>query len=374
VTSIRCSSANVNGDKTQIGPHGRRGVTQSPPSVSPVEGVPSAPSPRGAALGVRVAYPVMVIEDEVWTQRIEVALTEVRGWESRTAAEPPDINPQSALGEDDAADPAFPLSSMAWFALQSAVDHLAQLADILTTPGGAPLRPYSPFTLTRSALLAAGQTVWLLMGEDRQERLRRNALVYRDEWVDHLRYLNDYVLDPAIRDSLDSVVVDAINDSVSKLTLKLKRADDRRLGPFSSTKMLDDAARWVRPTPNRRMATSRVPSRMAHRQRGRSRSPVAYELPIGRGHNRPSRQNVRPLACHHVSGNRDLIRRRNPDGPRGLSVVGCAQQVGPTIRKRGARVNSRCDGLSEPAHRGANGVSHCPVLIARKTAMAKKLR
>lgn len=136
--------------------------------------------------GDRVAYSALVDGDEIWTERIQEALREVRGWESRTRAEPPEIDPQSALGADDRSEAALTLSSTAWFGLQSSVDHLAQLADILTTPGGAPLRPYSPFTLTRSALLAAGQTVWLLSGEDRDERLRRTALVYKDEWENHL--------------------------------------------------------------------------------------------------------------------------------------------------------------------------------------------
>lgn len=195
--------------------------------------------------GDRVAYSALVHEDEIWTQRIEDALSEVRGWESRTRAEPPEIDPQSTLGADDGSDPALTLSSTAWFGLQSSVDHLAQLADILTTPGGAPLRPYSPFTLTRSALLAASQTVWLLSGEDRDERLRRTALVYKDEWENHLRYLTDYKLDPAIQDSLDADIEEAIDDQMAKLNRQLGGAKNLKLGRFSSTKMLDDAARWA---------------------------------------------------------------------------------------------------------------------------------
>lgn len=193
----------------------------------------------------RVAYAALVDDDETWTQRIEEALSEVRGWESRTRTEPADIDPQSTLGEADGSDPALTLSSTAWFGLQSSVDHLAQLADILTTPGGAPLRPYSPFTLTRTALLAAGQTVWLLSGEDRDERLRRTALVYKDEWENHLRYLTDYKLDPAIQDSLDADIDEAIDDQMAELNRQLGGAEIMKLGRFNSTKMLDDAARWA---------------------------------------------------------------------------------------------------------------------------------
>lgn len=170
---------------------------------------------------------------------------EVRAWESRTRAEPPDVDPRSVLGADDESDPAFTLSSTAWFGLQSSVDHLAQLADILTTPGGAPLRPYSPFTLTRTALLAAGQSVWLLSGEDRHERLRRTALVYKDEWEHHLTYLNDYRTDTAIHESLDPSISGGIDDQIARLELQLAEVRNRSLGRFSSTRMLDEAARWV---------------------------------------------------------------------------------------------------------------------------------
>lgn len=134
---------------------------------------------------------------------------------------------------------------MAWFGLQSSVDHLAQLADILTTPGGAPLRPYSPFTLTRTALLAAGQSVWLLSGEDRHERLRRVALVYKDEWEHHLTYLNDYRTDTAIHDSLDPDMADAIDAQIERLELQLAGAKKLGRGRFPSTRMLDETARWV---------------------------------------------------------------------------------------------------------------------------------
>jgi len=186
-----------------------------------------------------------VDSDEVWAQRIEAALREVRGWEARIRAEPPDVDPGSLLGADDASDPAFTLSSMAWFGLQSSVDHLAQLADILTAPGGAPLRPYSPFTLTRTALLAASQSVWLLSGEDRDERLRRTALVYKDEWEHHLTYLKDYRTDPAIHSSLDLNIAGAIDGQIERLELQLAGAKNPSLGRFSSTRMLDEAARWV---------------------------------------------------------------------------------------------------------------------------------
>ena len=170
---------------------------------------------------------------------------ETRGWESRTRTEPQDIDPGSLLGADDESDPAFTLSSMAWFGLQSSVDHLAQLADILTTPSGAPLRPYSPFTLTRTALLAAGQTVWLLSGETRHERMRRTALVYKDEWENHLKYLNDYKTDTVIHDSLDPGITGAIDGQIARLKLQLDGARNLKLGRFSSTQMLDEAARWV---------------------------------------------------------------------------------------------------------------------------------
>lgn len=134
---------------------------------------------------------------------------------------------------------------MAWFGLQSSVDHLAQLADILTTEGGAPLRPYSPFTLTRSGLRAAGQTVWLLCSGDREERLRRAALVYMDEWQSHQRYLKDFKDDPVIQAALDTEIAQGINDQLAKLTVQLAGARQAKLGQFTSSQMLDDAAMWV---------------------------------------------------------------------------------------------------------------------------------
>ena len=192
-----------------------------------------------------VAVNLPLVTDEIWTQRIEASLAEVRGWEDRTRDEPADIDAHSSLGADDARDPAFTISSMAWFGLQSSVDHLAQLVDILTTPGGAPLRPHSPFTLTRTALLAASQTVWLLSDNHQDERLRRTALVYKDEWENHLRYLNDYKQDPVIIASLDADIIEGLDDQIAKLNLQLAGAREAKLGQFSSTKLLDEAARWV---------------------------------------------------------------------------------------------------------------------------------
>lgn len=60
-----------------------------------------------------------------------------------------------------------------------------------------------------------------------------------------LRYLTDYKRDPAIQDSLDADTEAGIDYQIAKLNRQLGGAKDLKLGRFSSTKMLDDAARWA---------------------------------------------------------------------------------------------------------------------------------
>lgn len=183
-------------------------------------------------------------EDAVWTTRIETALGQIRGWEKRTQANPETVEPGSSLGLDDAVNHSM-VSSMAWFGLQSSVDHLSQLADILTARGGAPLRPYAPFTLTRSALLAAGQTVWLLSGATRVERIKRATLVYKDEWDNHLKFLKDYTNDPVIQKTIDPEMAKGMEVQIAKLNEQIEEVTKAKIGYFASTKMLEDAAHWV---------------------------------------------------------------------------------------------------------------------------------
>jgi hypothetical protein len=155
-----------------------------------------------------------------------------------------EIAPGSSLAADDAVRPDLPISHLAWFGVESGVEHLAQLADVLTAEGLG-LRPFAPFTLTRSALLAASQAVWLLSPSQREQRLRRSALIYADEFNNHRTYLNDYKNDERIREDLDPTIVEQIDAKIADLDGKISRLRQETTDRYYSTTMLREAAEWV---------------------------------------------------------------------------------------------------------------------------------
>ncbi len=164
-------------------------------------------------------------------------------WEPRFSV-PEEIDARSSLAADDSKRPELPISHLAWFGLESSVEHLAQLADVLTAEGLG-LRPFAPFTLTRSALLAASQAVWLLSGRTRADRLRRSALIYMDEFSNHRTYLNDYKNDERIREDLDPAMVEQIDAKITNLDNKISRLREQAPHWYYSTTMLREAAEWV---------------------------------------------------------------------------------------------------------------------------------
>lgn len=184
-------------------------------------------------------------EDDVWADRIRTAFGLVRSWEARTGTENGLVEPGSSLADDDSAGPDAPVSFSAWFGLQSSIDHLAQVVDVMTTRDALPLRPYAPFTLTRSALLAASQTVWLLAGQTRQERLRRSIQIHIDEWENERTYHSDMKVDLSALGPFPPGGVGVLDDRIDDLTRRIDAARATRPGQFRSTLMLKEAARWV---------------------------------------------------------------------------------------------------------------------------------
>jgi hypothetical protein len=182
--------------------------------------------------------------DESWIDRVQTAIDLVRAWEKRTTTDPGWVEPQSPLARDDSGGLGLPVSTLAWHGLQSSVDHLAQIADIMAARV-IPIRPYAPFTLARAALLAAGQAVWLLTGTTREERIKRAVQVYVDDWENHREYQQDLKDDPFLKKALAPDELAIIDALISELDLRLAAARATNPGRTTQTKMLREAARWV---------------------------------------------------------------------------------------------------------------------------------
>lgn len=182
--------------------------------------------------------------DEAWIKNVQTAIDLVRSWESRTRTDPGRVERRSQLADDDSGELGLLVSTLAWHGLQSSVDHLAQIADIMAARV-IPIRPYAPFTLARAALLAAGQTVWLLSGTTREERIERAVQIYVDDWENNRQYQQDLKDDPFLQAELSPDEVAIINARIDDLDLRLAAARRTNPGRTTQTRMLKEAARWV---------------------------------------------------------------------------------------------------------------------------------
>lgn len=175
-------------------------------------------------------------DDGFWQAQVEIAHGFIREMEKRTTGAPEPIAPQSQLAGDDTGVLGLAVSTLAWQGLQSSVDHLAQIADLMEVLESS-IRPYAPFTLTRAALLAAGETVWLLSGVTHQDRIRRATQIQIDDWTKYQQYLQDLKSDRFLTPQHSSY--DALIGELAVLIAKAKRTQP---GPFVLTDVLREVA------------------------------------------------------------------------------------------------------------------------------------
>lgn len=104
----------------------------------------------------------------------------------------------------------------------------------------------APLTLARTALLGAGQAVWVLSGP-RAIRLRRTALVHLDETNLEIKYLQGYE-DSTLSAEAQSARAQRLKllaDRLEDLKARLTDAKGKKGRPFTSTDMLRDVAQTV---------------------------------------------------------------------------------------------------------------------------------
>ena len=195
-------------------------------------------------------YGRVVTTDRVSLARIEKAVTAVRQW--ATLAGTPQIpEPGSRLAGDDLVFPALPTSTVTWYAITSAIDHLDLGADLLQANDVTVLRPHAFFSLTRSALLGAAQALWVLAGSP-EESAVRSLLIVEDEAINQRRYLNAYLNDPTIEEDVSSELLASMRADVDRLSTRIRtvRTEIGRRGHksrFESTVMIKDVALHMAP-------------------------------------------------------------------------------------------------------------------------------
>lgn len=174
----------------------------------------------------------------------------VQTWAPRAQAlELPE--PGSALAADDLVYPPHPASTITWFALTSALDHLDLGAQMLQADNVTVRRPHAFYSLTRSALLAAAQCTWVLCGTD-GERAVRSLLVAEDDAKHHRTFLKSYLDEPLFVADSGAAIVDQISAHTQELTVRIGqfRAQCRARGVntrFESTTMIKEVARYIAP-------------------------------------------------------------------------------------------------------------------------------
>lgn len=183
-------------------------------------------------------------EKEIWLNRLQKCVEATRQWETLTPGLD-EVEKGSSLDKDDETLPGSPVRAAASYGLVAAVDHLALIADLSSN---LTLRPSSMFTVTRAALLAASQTVWVLSGTQDERRLRALS-VATDEHKNHRAYINDYANDPFVGEMAPDMVPQ-LKELAEKLTKKITSLQKIRRGkPYDgqlqATTMMQEAARHL---------------------------------------------------------------------------------------------------------------------------------
>ncbi len=189
-------------------------------------------------------------QDSIQLERLEKAVAMVQTWAPRAQGlEVPE--PGSPLAADDLIYPPHPASTMTWFALTSALDHLDLGAQMLQADNVTVLRPHAFYSLTRSALLAASQCAWVLCGTN-DERAVRSLLVSEDEAKHHRTFLKSYLDEPFFVADSGAAIAGQMRAHAEHLTARISqlRAHCRARGintRFESTTMIKDVARHIAP-------------------------------------------------------------------------------------------------------------------------------
>lgn len=158
-----------------------------------------------------------------WRGRIDRCLTAIAAWEERTTVGVPEMpEPTSRLAGDDNRHRQFPPSGVVWASICMAVDHLALLREAVTSPTGIGLRPHAHAAVCRSALVAAGQAIWVMSGT-REQRLRRIRLLELDERNAVVQFVRDYTRDEEqLRADTSDAMVAAMRKQVDRFEARKK--------------------------------------------------------------------------------------------------------------------------------------------------------
>ncbi|SFK85676.1 hypothetical protein [Geodermatophilus ruber] len=112
--------------------------------------------------------------------------------------------PGSELAGDDADWPWLPVTQSALTGMGAARDHL-QAVRVHIEAGE--LFPFAHQTLTRTAILAAAQAVWVLAPDERGERCKRARTFAAESYAKHLAFLRDLrALTPDTRHGTETVL------------------------------------------------------------------------------------------------------------------------------------------------------------------------
>lgn len=109
-------------------------------------------------------------------------------WRKRAQSAPEEPDGHSVLAVDDEAWSWMPLSSVAWGKLVGAVDHL-QAARVLVEAES--FHPLATYTLTRSALIASSEALWLLGPDDADLRRARGLWLAKETHMEHVKFLRE---------------------------------------------------------------------------------------------------------------------------------------------------------------------------------------
>jgi len=145
--------------------------------------------------------------------------------------------PSSELAADDADWPALTLSQVAVGSMGAARDHLQAVRVLIDA---REVFPYAQASLVRTALLSAGQAVWLLAPDDRAERLKNARTLTAHTYDQHLQFLHDLQGLAAT----PHAGTDAVEQHVATRSSQLaqQRAADGQKAKFNATAVVQSAA------------------------------------------------------------------------------------------------------------------------------------
>lgn len=125
--------------------------------------------------------------DQEALKELAASYPELDEWRSRLS-EPLMPGRDSTLAQDDLAWPYSPLSALAASKIASGVDHLQALRALAEAKS---FHPTATYTLSRSALLAASEAVWLLAPAQAGTRQSRGLRSVERGYKEQLNYLRE---------------------------------------------------------------------------------------------------------------------------------------------------------------------------------------